>query len=189
MAQITKKGEDMTQGKGSKSRVSNHKAYWSSSLWSKEEDKTTAKVATSYMLYNSLIDFGIKKDAISKAINVDAYHLIPELTWITTTFSSKFQEWQKKEGIFGDWQISYDCDDYAVACRYFSSRCLRATKKTGLIDGVPVFRCLYRINAEPNKGHAINIMYTDKGWIFYEPQTCKQVELTAQEITTIWLIY
>jgi hypothetical protein len=67
-------------------------------------------------------------------------------------------------------------------------RCFRGAKAADC-DGFAVFRIFYHIGGERTKGHAINLVITDHGVEFVEPQAAKFVFLTQAELESIWTVY
>ena len=123
---------------------------------------------------------------ISESFYEDGVNALPLLLNIESVILPSFKEWQIHEGIWRNWKIKFDCDDYALAFMYFTARCFANTREVTDADGYARWRISYKIDGDPARGHKINEALTDKGFIFIEPQTAQIVQLTKEEEASIW---
>jgi|19_taG_2_1085344.scaffolds.fasta_scaffold14868_4 hypothetical protein len=125
---------------------------------------------------------------ISESLYEDAVYALPTHYSLTKTILPAFEQWQHDQGIWRDWRTKYDCDDYAIAFQYFSQRCFANTADETDAEGYAVMRCSYKINGDKHGGHKINLVKSDRGFDFIEPQTAMIVELTRVERDSVWFI-
>jgi hypothetical protein len=104
------------------------------------------------------------------------------LDWVTGTWYNHYCKVLDSKGITG-WREDFDCDDWAHA---FKVEMQYAHKKAcvnseGIACGV-VYDIISR------SGHAINVVITEGGVTFTEPQTGRVLDLTDQEVGQIWFV-
>lgn len=100
------------------------------------------------------------------------------------------------------WKHRWDCDNFADAFKLFSCGYYESTIES-TANGIAVGTMYYMANQRAEDGikggHAINIIYAqdeknDDGTsnfklIFLEPQNGKFLNLTEEELKSIWMVY
>lgn len=122
------------------------------------------------------------------SIGADAVYALPKHSYVEDLLLPAFARWSRANGLWM-WHTRSDCDDKADAFRVFAQQCFRDTNDRTKAEGFAVFRIFYHIDGDSERGHAINTMLTEKGWIFVEPQTAKVVELSTLERMSVWTVY
>lgn len=108
---------------------------------------------------------------------MDDTYAIPTKEWVLGEYALFYKSFLERMGTPG-WRDDFDCDNFA-AVFWTMAQCGHAramTKKQGIAIGM--------FGYQPDgaaAGHAINVAVTDKGVIFVEPQSCKEVFLTKTE--------
>ena len=145
---------------------------------------STVKTITSAELiaYLALRGRGLRCK-VSESFHEDAVYALPTAHYLCTVFLPGFKEWQKREGIFGKWSRSFDCDKFSDAAMYYKARCYENTADT-TADGFAVHKISYITDA--GTGHKVNEALTDEGLLIFEPQTCEVVSLSEQELDSIY---
>lgn len=129
----------------------------------------------------------ILKDAgvISKIFATDKTYSIPHSEWLRTTFYDFFHAWlQKKE--LQKWKPNHDCDNFSFLFRTFGQIAHAKSTDPNFSEGVAIGVIFYK--KEGRFGHAINVAITEKGVIWIEPQNGKFLDLTQEEIQSIYFV-
>jgi hypothetical protein len=144
---------------------------------------------------------GLTDKDVRKSLKIPVYNwrnaIFPDVHYIRlkhksfTTFNGWFENatmqlWHKK---LGD---GYDCDNYAFL--YKSLLGVSSYKNNNIRE---VLVGVIYVKQEKSFGgipggefnHALNIIYTDKGWIVYEPQTGKLDKLENYPNKIVWYIF
>lgn len=131
-------------------------------------------------LKNTVVEAGLTK---AKVHFTDANYALPTSKWLLTSFYDYFLKWLSQNDLT-EWRLKFDCDNFA--CLYYAFAHACHTKSNRKEEGIAVGEMWY----EPGNGgaHAINIACTEKGVIYIEPQTGKEVELTEPEKESCWFI-
>ncbi|AHF94016.1 hypothetical protein OPIT5_03775 [Opitutaceae bacterium TAV5] len=95
--------------------------------------------------------------------------------------------------VCGDaWKDYYDCDNFALAAvflgawKHYRARLLNL----GSGQGCPIGILCYRTDpANPATGHAVNVVYTDRGLFVFEPQRREFFSLSQAQKDSAWLVY
>ncbi len=104
-------------------------------------------------------------------------------SWVFDKFYPWFQGELARYGV-SDWSKKFDCDDFAAFFRILCQICHK--KSGGNTDGLAVGEVSYEQgDVSP---HAINVVLTEKGPIFIEPQTGNQLILTKNEQNSIYRV-
>lgn len=133
-----------------------------------------------------------------KAPNANIYlsdtdYSIPKSSWLTGDFYNLYRKWTSKERLY-EWKEYHDCDNKSVTFMAFASMChaktMAAREREGkeTVQGIAVGMIYYLINGDKNRGHAINVVHSDKGIQFLEPQNGRILNLTTKERDSIWLV-
>ena len=111
----------------------------------------------------------------------DRQYAIPRLDWLLHGYGNWYKKVLRGLKIRG-WQEQFDCDDFA---RLYADLC-QACHAVGnsQSEGIAVGKICYI--PEDGGAHAINMAYTDEGIVFIEPQGVVQVDLTTDEIRSIY---
>lgn len=115
----------------------------------------------------------------------DKEYAIVKKEWLL----GKFYDWHKT--ILKDigcevWDDKFDCDKFSTTFRIFAHLAFKLTNPNTTAQSALVGEIYYKINADPNRGHAINFaMDKDRQIYFIEPQTGKEIKLTQEEIDSI----
>jgi hypothetical protein len=108
---------------------------------------------------------------------------LPKSEWIFDKFYPWFHEELTRYGV-SEWNKKFDCDDFAAFFRILAQICHKKSK--GSTDGLAVGEIHY--DQENTGPHAINVVLTEKGPIFIEPQTGEQLILTKNEQNSIYRV-
>tara|TARA_R110002167_G_scaffold140238_6_gene327952 strand:+ start:355 stop:831 length:477 start_codon:yes stop_codon:yes gene_type:complete len=124
---------------------------------------------------------------IAPSVHADGVYAMATHHWYVRKGFPAYKRWSILQGLW-KWFDRHDCDDKADVFKVFMQRCFRGAKAADC-DGFAVFRIFYHIGGERTKGHAINLVITDHGVEFVEPQTARFVTLTQAELESIWTVY
>ncbi len=135
-----------------------------------------------------VLDFSaIKKipwvSACPKVIFSDENYNIPTTEWVFNKFYPWFQGELKRYGV-SEWTKKFDCDDFAAFFRILAQICHKKSK--GTTDGLAIGEVHYE--QSDASFHAVNVVLTEKGPIFIEPQTGQQLILTKDEEKSIYRV-
>lgn len=110
-----------------------------------------------------------------------SYAILSSKSFLQT---SKYVKWLLKIfGILG-WRKRFDCDDFAIIWKLFTS--LRhARSKNGQSEGVACGIIWY---IKGDVGHAINFVKTEEGWKAFDPQEEVFFDLTEEERSSVWFV-
>lgn len=119
----------------------------------------------------------------------DKSYKSPNTKWLQSTFYKRFHADLFDKGII-KWDAKFDCDKYA---KYFTSLLqidyfVENFYSREDSESLAVGEIYYNIKGEKGNGHAINIVYSNGGFLFFEPQTGKYVELSAAEVESVFFI-
>lgn len=140
----------------------------------------------------------IHKAILKEAKNADIYisdvdYSIPKREWVRGNFYRLYKSWLSRHGLH-TWKSYHDCDNKAETFSTFASFChaktMTAREREGkeTYQGIAVGVVYYLIGGNKNKGHAINIIYTQNGIEFLEPQNGRFQNLTQKEKDSIWFV-
>lgn len=148
-----------------------------------------ASILTSVTTFVKTVNFSdIKKipwvKNCQKVTFSDENYSIVKSSWVFDTFYPWFQGELSRYGISA-WDKKFDCDDFAALFRVLCQVChlKSAPSKT---DGLGVGEVSY--DKDETSPHAINVVLTDNGPIFIEPQSGKQLILTKNEENSIYRV-
>ena len=121
---------------------------------------------------------------IQKEIQPDFNKKVPSVTLdrhfvgVKYSYFEKFNVWYKQttNGIQNESNNeSFDCDNHALLYKsLFSIATLKKDVKREILVGVIlVEQTEHFLGIPATNRHALNVVYTDKGWVVYEPQTNK----------------
>ncbi len=124
---------------------------------------------------------------VKQVITGDENYLVPSKEW----FDNDFFPWHEKVVKLLKakvWKDNHDCDDKSDGFKWLASVC--NGQRTGdTPEGIAVGEISYR----PDSGgaHRINvaIVGSNHDVMFIEPQTASWVELSAEEVASIYLVY
>ena len=126
---------------------------------------------------------------VNPCVIADGTYNCPTLSWLLGAFAQYYKDWLAEEAKqLTQWVEKFDCDDRAFLFKVLAQVCHAKTFQ-GIADGLAVGVVFYLVDADINKGHAINWAETDEGLVYIEPQTCQVVELSEDELCTRFFIY
>lgn len=119
---------------------------------------------------------------IQREIQPDFQNKVPSVTLdrhfvgVKYSYFKKFNEWYKQStnGIQNAQNNeSFDCDNHALLYKsLFSISTLKKDVKREILVGVIlVEQSDHFLGIPATNRHALNVVFTEKGWIVYEPQT------------------
>ena len=119
---------------------------------------------------------------IQREVQPDFQNKIPSVTLdshyigVKYDYFLEFNKWYTKQtkGVSNDKNNeSFDCDNHAMLYKsLFSIGTLKNDFKREIMVGVILVEQTEKyLGIPPTRRHALNIIFTDKGWIVYEPQT------------------
>lgn len=123
----------------------------------------------------------------------DTEYSIPKSSWLTGDFYSLYRSWTIRERLY-EWKSYHDCDNKSITFMAFAAMChsktMAARQKEGkdTVQGIAVGMIFYLINGNKKKGHAINVVHSEKGIQFFEPQNGRILNLTKKERDSIWMV-
>lgn len=112
------------------------------------------------------------------------YYKVNE-NWLPIYYK-KYQKQLFKNNVL-EWREGFDCDkfsSYYASYAQLYSFGQRWTQNKGLAIG----EVFYYKNGDLERGHAINVIVTDKKVIYIEPQTGEQIKLTQEELNSIFFV-
>ena len=120
---------------------------------------------------------------VSANIADSSYAVMTKESFMET---SKYMKWLLSVfNVFG-WEAKFDCDDFAMTWKMMTS--LRHAKASqGRSEGVACGVVWY-VSDKTGNGHAINLVKTEDGWEFFEPQTAEFVKLSDEERTSVCFV-
>jgi len=110
----------------------------------------------------------------------------PAEDWVLYTYPKWFREVSFHFGVNNYVPEVSDCDDFASRYRIGMQIC-----RGRMMKGNPIAVCeLWYEMRGGQGGHAINGIYVNDPakLIFIEPQTCEEVDLTKNEMKSIWFV-
>ena len=121
---------------------------------------------------------------IQREIQPDFNNKVPSVTLdrhfvgVKYSYFEKFNVWYKEttNGINNKQNNeSFDCDNHALLYKsLFSISTLKKDVKREILVGVIlVEQSEHYLGIPATNRHALNVVFTDKGWVVYEPQTNK----------------
>lgn len=119
---------------------------------------------------------------IQREIQPDFQNKVPSVTLdrhfvgVKYSYFEKFNEWYKQStnGIQNAQNNeSFDCDNHALLYKsLFSISTLKKDVKREILVGVIlVEQSEHFLGIPATNRHALNVVFTEKGWVVYEPQT------------------
>jgi hypothetical protein len=120
----------------------------------------------------------------SKKFVGDNNYNMPTKNWIKLEFSPFFMGILKNLNL--PYTSKFDCDDYSSLYRVLAQ--ISHRKSSGDAEGIAVAEIMYKPNWAKGLTHAINAAYTETGWIFIEPQGGQVIQLTEEEINSIYYV-
>lgn len=125
----------------------------------------------------------LKKEMLADSfVSLDSGYACPTKKWILNDFSMAFRGELFRKGMLTYKPEKNDCDNFAINALAFAKACNLATPLSGrrdLLSGMLVYV------QDSGSGHAINIFvyYENSKYniMYYEPQTQKEVFLSADE--------
>ena len=119
---------------------------------------------------------------IQREVQPDFQNKIPSVTLdshyigVKYSYFEKFNKWyaENTKGINNPKNNeSFDCDNHAMLYKsLFSIGTLKNDVKREIMVGVVLVEQTEKfLGIPPARRHALNIVFTDKGWVIYEPQT------------------
>lgn len=147
---------------------------------------------------NLIVTFeGLPKSPKGRAVLVpDAVYWCPPKTWVENVFLPYCH--QTLISRKAKYNKSYDCDDFSRDFLSISHACFVDQGVRLPIDSIsvaeiwytPAYALFLKSLGFPYEDHAINfiIVHEDSEVLFIEPQTCKIVNLTAEEIQSIYYV-
>lgn len=157
----------------------------------KARRERVAKLGTNGVDFDQVY-VAVRRVGVPKAathIAADETYVMPPREWVTRDLAALLRREFYALGIlspvasaYGGPVGAFDCDDFADGAAFYA----QATARTGLKTpaGV-VFGVLY-YTRDTGGRHALNFSLThDAGVIFFEPQTLREVSLSATEIASV----
>ena len=153
---------------------------------------------TATQFFNLLLHSGVDVGKASVQIS-DGTYGIPTQEYVLNTFPEFYKNKLAEMGL-GNWETSWDCDEFAWQFYTMARWAHYATKKSmseGLAVGVCYFRSGARAEDGTGGGHAINFAVigasVDRHIIFIEPQYAAKgkpcvIELSDYEKKSIWFM-
>jgi len=121
----------------------------------------------------------------------DDEYLCPSLDWIKVKFAKSWEKYKFNNKI-GKYIVGKrDCDNFALGANFWIKELHQKDKATSDILADLAFGEIYYTRDIDMQGHAINVFfyYNEGGNLtmgFFEPQNSKIVELTKDEIESIF---
>jgi hypothetical protein len=111
---------------------------------------------------------------------MDEDYNCPTREWVQNEFSTAYWNNLKSLGLENYVSEGNDCDDFARLAWAMASVCnARTQPRKGITFGI------FCYVTREDVGHAINVFVTGDGHVrFWEPQTCREVALTPDEISS-----
>ena len=82
------------------------------------------------------------------------------------------------------WDNKWDCEDFASFFKSMAQVCHK--KSSGTAEGLAIGEIYYHQDGDGEGNHAINVIFTENGPIFFEPQQGLPVKLSDTEIKSIY---
>ena len=120
-----------------------------------------------------------------RLINDRDYNL-PTSRWLSQKFYPFFNSELNRYNIF-KWRETWDCDDFATMFRILAQVCHNNSGAKNKAQGIAVAEIGYTREFD-NQLHAINCVFTEKGPLFIEPQTCQVIIFSKKEYDSIYRI-
>lgn len=140
---------------------------------------------------NSLNEVSILEFPNAQIYTLDNNYITVNLKWLQNEYYKEFKTKLFEDGI-AKWDAVFDCDKFA---RYFTDYLQTKFLKENYHNGqgkpqsVAVGVLCYKVGGIVDRGHAINIIWTEDGTFMYlEPQTGAEVGLTKVEKNSAFLI-
>lgn len=136
-----------------------------------------------------ITDWGIPSNA--DVVVPDAQYTFPAVDWVDDEFSKAW--FDERSRVIAKYEVgAADCNDFTEECVTFAHRCHRQTPDH--TEGTALaFGQFYYHPTWAKTGHAVCwfIALKDGAWApyFYEPQTCKRITVTPEEIQTCEFAY
>lgn len=126
------------------------------------------------------------KDVYKKTFPDEVYNM-PTSKWLKEEYIPFYVGVLKELGLY-EWTEKFDCDDFS--CLFRTLAHISHRKSKGTSEGITVAEIHY--TAAGTNGvygdHAINMAYTDEGWVFIEPQNGSMKKLTESEQKSIFYV-
>lgn len=119
----------------------------------------------------------------------DSNYRTVDTSWLGSSFYTQFKNELFTKGIV-KWDAKFDCDKFA---QYFTSL-LQVTyfiqnfQSWSVSESLAVGELYYKIGGDATKGHAINLVYINGDFQFFEPQIGQFVTLTPVEIASVYFV-
>lgn len=129
----------------------------------------------------------------------DSNYVLPDIKWLIGDFYNKmFINWVANNNL-STWKKYFDCDNFGflyyvfVNIAHAKTMRLRELNNKPIYQGVGVGVMFYKTFSNSSAenigvGHAINIIITEKGVKYIEPQNGKEIYLNQKERDSAWLI-
>lgn len=122
----------------------------------------------------------VRKLYPDKATFGDANFNLPKSSWVFNSLYPFFRGEMKRWGVL-EWSDKFDCEDFSQTFRVLAKAC--HYKSSGSAQGIAIGEIDYE--RSDGEYHCINTLFTEKGLIWFEPQTGKSLILSDEEITSI----
>ncbi len=126
----------------------------------------------------------IEDDINPNIVTGDSNYAVPTLSWVKGAFSKDWRDFVGMLKVADYAPSANDCDDFARLAATLAQVCHHRTKGHPTDTGLAFGEIWYQ---SPQGLHAINVFVFGKDLElgFYEPQACKVVTLTEQEMKSI----
>lgn len=108
---------------------------------------------------------------------------ITSLRWIMEKFYPFFVKKLSELGV-SVWDNKWDCEDFTSFFKSMAQVCHR--NSNGTAEGLAIGEIYYHQDGASGENHAINVIFTENGPIFFEPQQGLPVKLSDSEIKSIY---
>jgi len=134
---------------------------------------------------DKIMDILIENNIVCFPVIVDDEYACPTRDWILTDCAEYVKSELLRHTIAG-WKKSFDCDDYSIAYKHYSSVCHTITAPT--IQGLAVG--MVHNWTKERTAHAFNFAIVEDEKVFFiEPQTGKIIDLSVDEKLAIYHVY
>lgn len=113
----------------------------------------------------------------------DGSYNITTLEWIIQKFYPFFVKKLEELGV-SVWDEKWDCDDFSSFFRSLAQICHRKSK--GTAEGIAIGEVYYHQDGDNMGNHAINVIFSESGPIFFEPQQGLPKKLSTAEVNSIY---
>jgi len=115
----------------------------------------------------------------------DRDYACPSKEWVL----GGFYNWYCKvlDGLKLSYRKNFDCDNFAGMFFELAQACHGQTKDAPT-EGLAVGKIKFLVDGDPTRGHAINIVVSEDGAWFIEPQSGSEVTLSSVELRSVYAI-